>query len=93
MTKDLVSKFNCTTPWMLDFARNKSPPNICWYIYYVFKNFAIIRKVFGEKEYTICGPDLSTEAASYYMDHRYAYYDTCAVPCKVDTLVTLTPAS
>ena len=47
-----------------------------------FKNFAI-RKVFSEKEYTICGPDLSTEAASYYMDHRYAYYEQCAVPCKV----------
>ena len=27
MTKDLVRKFNCTTPWMLNFARNKSLPN------------------------------------------------------------------
>ena len=49
----------------------------------IFVTFAIIRKVFGEKKYTICGPDLSTEAASYYMDHRYAYYEQCAEPCKV----------
>ena len=85
MTKDLVSKFNCTTPWMLDFARNRSPHKIFVDMIYslILIIFAIIRKVFAEKKYTICGPDLSTEAVSYYMDHRYAYYEQCAEPCKV----------
>ena len=45
MTKDLVSKFNCTTPWMLDFARNKSPPTK-----YLLANLLFLKKIFCHQE-------------------------------------------
>ena len=68
-----MESINCTTPWLLNFARLEGQQ----------KNFRTIFNNFrlSEPEARICPPNSSAQANKIYRANRYLHHTICQKPC------------